>query len=330
MKVLYSFCFVLILILIPYVGVEWGHFEGFFGIFLPYLALITFIAGFIYRVVRWANSPVPFSIPTTCGQQKSLPWIKQDKLDNPSNRLEVFGRMALEVLLFRSLFRNTKIKWDEGQQFGLSSSKWLWLGGLVFHWSMFIIVTRHLRFAIEPVPVFLNGLIRIDSFLQIGVPMLYLTDVFIVVALTYLFIRRLVVPQVKTISLVADFFPLILLLSVAGSGMLMRYFYKVDVIRVKELFLGLVHFSPTLPGSIGTIFYVHLFLVCVLLSYLPLSKLMHMGGIFLSPTRNLPNTSRMIRHINPWNYPVKVHSYAEYEEEFRKKMKKAGIPVEME
>jgi hypothetical protein len=57
---------------------------------------------------------------------------------------------------------------------------------------------------------------------------------------------------------------------------------------------------------------------------------MHIGGIFLSPTRNLPNTSRSVRYINPWNYPVKVHSYAEYEEEFRKKMKKAEIPVEME
>lgn len=330
MKVLYSFCFVLILILIPYVGVEWGHLEGLFGILLPYLALVAFLAGFAYRVIRWANSPVPFSIPTTCGQQKSLPWIQQDKLDNPSNRLEVIGRMALEVLFFRSLFRNTRIKWKEGQRFGLGSSKWLWLGGLAFHWSLFIIITRHLRFAIEPVPTLLQGIIRLDTFLQIGVPMLYLTDVILVIALTYLFLRRLIVPHVKRISLVADFFPVFLILSVAGSGILMRYFYKVDVVRVKELFLGLVSFSPVLPGSIGTIFYVHIFLVGTLLAYLPMSKLMHSGGIFLSPTRNLPNTSRSARHINPWNYPVKVHTYAEYEEEFKKKMKKAGIPVEME
>ncbi|MBF0554911.1 MAG: menaquinol oxidoreductase, partial [Nitrospirae bacterium] len=37
-----------------------------------------------------------------------------------------------------------------------------------------------------------------------------------------------------------------------------------------------------------------------------------------------------IRHINPWNYPVKVHTYEEYEEDFRDKMKKAGIPVDKE
>jgi type IV pilus biogenesis protein CpaD/CtpE len=53
-----------------------------------------------------------------------------------------------------------------------------------------------------------------------------------------------------------------------------------------------------------------------------------MGGIFLSPTRNLSNNSRIVRHINPWNYSVKTHTYSEYEEEFRDKMVEAGIPVE--
>jgi len=53
-----------------------------------------------------------------------------------------------------------------------------------------------------------------------------------------------------------------------------------------------------------------------------------MGGIFLSPTRNLPNNNRMVRHINPWDYPVKLHTYEAYENEFREKMVEAGIPVE--
>jgi nitrate reductase gamma subunit len=57
---------------------------------------------------------------------------------------------------------------------------------------------------------------------------------------------------------------------------------------------------------------------------------MHMGGVFLSPTRNLPNDSRINRHINPWNPEVKVHTYAHYEDEFREKMKDAGLPVEKE
>ena len=36
------------------------------------------------------------------------------------------------------------------------------------------------------------------------------------------------------------------------------------------------------------------------------------------------------RKLNPWNYPVKIHTYAEYEDDFREKMKAAGLPVEKE
>jgi hypothetical protein len=62
--------------------------------------------------------------------------------------------------------------------------------------------------------------------------------------------------------------------------------------------------------------------------YFPFSKLVHMGGVFFSPTRNLANNNRMVRHINPWNAPVKVHTYEEYEDEFREKMIEVGIPVD--
>jgi nitrate reductase gamma subunit len=101
---------------------------------------------------------------------------------------------------------------------------------------------------------------------------------------------------------------------------------------VKVLAMSLVGFNPdpAILGKIGSIFFIHLFLLCVLLAYFPFSKLVHMGGVFMSPTRNLANNSRMKRHINPWNYPVHVHTYAEYEDDFREKMKKAGLPVEKE
>jgi hypothetical protein len=71
-------------------------------------------------------------------------------------------------------------------------------------------------------------------------------------------------------------------------------------------------------------------LVSILLMYFPFSKLMHMAGIFLSPTRNLPANTRAQRHVNPWNYPVEVHTYEEYEDDFREKMIEAGLPVEKE
>ena len=94
--------------------------------------------------------------------------------------------------------------------------------------------------------------------------------------------------------------------------------------------MSLVHFKPVVPKGIGALFYIHLFMLSVLFAYFPFSKLAHMAGVFLSPTRNLPNDSRMKRHINPWNYPVKIHTYQAYEDEFREKMKEVGLPLEKE
>jgi len=320
---------VAMLVLVALLGVGLAGLYKIFGVVIPYAAFVTFLAGFVYRVLRWGKAPVPFRIPTTCGQQKSLPWIKANRLDSPQNTADLVGRMALEIFLFRSLFRNTKVEL-RGERPLYGGAKWLWLAGLVFHWSFFFILLRHLRFFFEPVPGLVNMLAALDGFFEIGVPALYLTDVALLLGVSYLFLRRVLIPQVRYISLPSDYFPLFLILGVAVSGVLTRYFYKVDLLGVKELCLGWIRFQPVVPGGIGLSFYVHLFLVSVLLAYLPLSKLMHMGGVFLSPTRNLANNSRRRRHINPWNSPVKVHTYEEYEDEFREKMKAAGLPVEKE
>jgi len=118
---------------------------------------------------------------------------------------------------------------------------------------------------------------------------------------------------------------------VVTSGILMKFFFKVDVVGVKALALGVITFQPSVPeGGIGWFFYIHLFLICALIAYFPFSKLMHMPGIFLSPTRNLANTNRISRHVNPWDKPVKVHTYEEWEDEFRDVMKDAGVPLEKE
>jgi nitrate reductase gamma subunit len=320
---------VLILILIAFLGVGEGRLYFLFGVILPYAAFIAFLAGVFYRVVNWAAVPVPFRIPTTCGQQKSLPWIKNNYLESPYNTAGVLGRMALEVLLFRSLFRNTKVQLA-GSRAVYGGAKWLWLAGLAFHWSFLLILLRHFRFFSEPVLPFVGLLAGVDGFFTVSVPTVFFTDVALLLAVTYLFLRRAFIPQLRYISLASDYFPLFLILGVALSGFLMRHLYKVDLLKVKELAMGWVSFSPVIPEGIGLSFYIHLFLVSALLIYFPMSKLMHMGGVFLSPTRNLANNNRMKRHVNPWNYPVKVHTYQEYEDEFRDKMKAAGIPVEKE
>ncbi|MHC4664314.1 MAG: sulfate reduction electron transfer complex DsrMKJOP subunit DsrM, partial [Planctomycetota bacterium] len=125
---------------------------GPIGIVFAYVAVALFLGGLIYRVLGWANVPVPFRIPTTCGQQKSLPWIKQSKVDNPDTAAGVVVRMILEVLFFRSLLRNSTVVLREKGKLAFIPALGLWLGAMAFHWSMLIILLRHIRFFTEPVP----------------------------------------------------------------------------------------------------------------------------------------------------------------------------------
>ncbi|MCP4899246.1 MAG: menaquinol oxidoreductase [bacterium] len=331
MGALLSLIAVVVLALVPFVAVAAGDLRFLVGVVVPGIAFAVFVFGLMYRVVKWARAPVPFRIPTTCGQQKTLPWLKNEELDNPSGTLGVLGRMFLEVFFFRSLFRNTTAEVNpEKEKVTYVAEKYLWAAGMVFHWSMLIVVLRHFRFFVEPVPRWVEFLQFFDGFFQVGVPVIYATTVMMVVGLGFLLLRRAFDAQVRYISLPSDFFALFLLLGIAISGGLMRHIEKVDIVQVKAAIAGWASFQGVTPEGVGTLYFIHVFLVSALLFYFPFSKLLHMPGVFMSPTRNLANSNRTRHHVNPWNPEVKPHTYAEWEEEFHDKLVAAGFPLDKE
>lgn len=320
---------VVVLAAIAYAGGSVSGLQYVFGIVIPYVAMAVFLVGFILRILKWAKSPVPFRIPTTCGQQKSLSWIEHNKIDNPVTTKAVIVRMFFEIVTFRSLFRNTKCEIKDGR-ISYEWEKWLWMASLAFHYTFLTVLIRHMRFFLEPVPECIKIIETLDAFFQIGLPGVLLSGVILLAAVTYLLVRRLVIPQVKYISLAADYFPLLLIIAIAGTGIYMRYLLRVDIVAIKELTMGLVTFHPVIPEGVSPVLFVHLFLVSTLFIYFPFSKLMHAGGVFLSPTRNMANNSRIKRHVNPWNPDLKFVTYEEYENNFREKMIEAELPVEKE
>lgn len=326
MKIVLPLALALGVALVPIAGFAIADLHVLFGVIFPYIAFAMFVVGFLWRIAGWLRSPVPFNITTTAGQQKSLPWIKHDWVENPSGYGGVLVRMAAEVFLFRSLFRNTQSGISHGRLIAFPA-KGLWTIGIVFHYSMLVIVLRHLRFFLDVVPAPITGLAVLDGLFQIGPPTLYFTDLFFVGAVTLLFLRRVANKQIRLLSLPADFFPLALLFFIGASGVLMRYLFHVDIPGIKAHMLSLMRFQPA-GLRLDSVFYAHLFLVSVLLAYFPFSKLVHAGGVFLSPTRNMPNDARVHRHINPWDYPAPPHSYADYENDFREKMIEADLPVD--
>lgn len=330
MSALFALVPLAVLVLVVLGGVGLAGAQTFFGVIVPYAAVVIFVIGFVYRIIKWASSAVPFHIPAVAGQEKSLPWIKDSRVESPSSTAGVVVRMALEVLLFRSLFRNDRMELKRSEKLVYSSKKYLWLGGLAFHWSLLLILFRHLRFFTEPIPGAVLFVQKFDGFFQVALPTVFITDIIILIALTYLIGRRLGSRHVSYISLPSDFLALYLVGAVVVSGVLNLLVFRVDVIAVKELAMGVISLNPVVPAGLTLPFYVHLFLACSLLAYFPFSKLMHGPGVLFSPTRNLQNNSRRVRHVNPWSYPVKVHSYEEWEDDYRDAMKKVGLPVERE
>jgi nitrate reductase gamma subunit len=330
MKVLWPSLAVVVLAVIALVAAQVPGLRPVLAVGIPYAAAVVFLAGFVWRVWSWARSPVPFRIPTTCGQQRSLPWIRSARLDNPSTAWGAAIRVLLEVVLFRSLFRNTKAQLRPDGRIVYGSEKLLWASALGFHVSFGVILLRHGRFFFDPVPGVVHALQRVDGFLAAGVPEVYLSSVVFLAALLVLLGRRLLDGRLRYLSLPADYLPLLLLLTIAVTGILLRHVTKTDLLAVKSLGLSLASFAPVAPVDANPLLFVHLLLVCTLAAYFPFSKLVHMAAVLLSPTRNLPNDNRARRHVNPWNAPVHVHTYPEWEDEFRPKLKAAGIPVDKE
>jgi nitrate reductase gamma subunit len=177
--------------------------------------------------------------------------------------------VALEALLFRSLFRNSRARLCAGgtacPTFIYRPALSLWAAALLFHGCLLWVLAGHLRFFLNPAhPGPANPFV----------------DAGLLAGLAFLFLRRVLDRRLRYLSLAADYLRLALLAAAASSGILMRWWIR---------------------ANFGLLFYVHVCAACALAASLPFTKLAHMAGIFFSPTHNLRNDSRARRHVNPWS-----------------------------
>lgn len=239
---------------------------------LFYLSLIVFLIGMARKIYQYWITPAPLKIPTA---------------PTPLTQTGVVMRMVREVTLFESLFK---------------SNKWTWLFGWLFHIGLLLVLIRHLRY-------FWPG--EIPEILLLTQPFKYAAFA-MVIGLVGLMGRRIFVERIRYISAPSDYMMLILLLIIGISGAVMTFTSNhTDVIMVKEFASGLVTFNwANLPTEIHLL--VHILMVFVLMMIFPISKLLHVPGVFFSPTRNQVDDARKKRHISPWalkqeqNHEVKL------------------------
>lgn len=227
---------------------------------LFYVSSIIFVIGMTRKIIQYWVTPAPLKIPIA---------------PTPLTKTGVVMRIIREVTLFESLFK---------------SSKWTWIFGWLFHLGLLLVLIRHIRY-------FWPGDLP-EIFLLVQ-PFKYGAFA-MVIGLIGLMGRRIFVDRVRYISAPSDYLMLLLLLIIGISGAVMTFTANhTDVIMVKEFASGLITFNwSELPTDLQ--FLVHIFLVFVLVAIFPISKLLHVPGVFFSPTRNQVDDARKKRHISPW------------------------------
>ena len=232
----------------------------FYGV-LFLVAVTVFVVGLAMRIARYARTPAPLKIATTPA---------------PTTKTGVVMRMFREVVFFESLFKSTK---------------WTWLFGWAFHMGLALVLLRHLRYFLDP--SWVPGPIWL--LLELIQPFGVYAAFAMVGGLGGLFLRRLLVDRVRYISAPSDYLMLILLMLIGSSGLAMKFLAHTDIVAVKQFF---TFSGGTLPADPPLL--VHLALVALLLIIFPFSKLLHVPGVFFSPTRNQVDNPREQRHIAPW------------------------------
>ncbi len=226
---------------------------------LFYLATVILIAGLAYRIWIYAKVPAPLKIATTPA---------------PVTKGGVVLRMFREVAFFESLFKSNKL---------------LWLLGVLFHFGLLLVLLRHLRYFINPVPTVVEMIQPFGKYAAFAM----------IIGLLGLWARRLVIDRVRYITAPSDHLILALLVLIGISGASMTFVSHVDIVGLKEFTMGLITFDPK-PLPSDPLLAIHLFLVSVLMIIFPYSKLLHGVGVFFSPTRNQVDNPREERHLADW------------------------------
>lgn len=240
-------------------GLSWGKrkvelVKILVGVVLPYVAVLVFLAGMIYRLYTWKKLASPpmtlFPAPPT-------------EARNTLNTLQ-------EVLFFKSLFSGDRV---------------LWCFAWAFHAVLALIVLGHFR-------VFTNvdAILRAVGMSDENIQAMSSTaggaaGVLILVALALLLVRRLALPRVREITGVADYLALVLLAAIILTGDMMRFSPQhFDLALTREYFAGLATFSGVRAMEVlkNNLFLVHMCLAFVLIMAIPFSKILHLGGIFFT------------------------------------------------
>jgi nitrate reductase gamma subunit len=172
-------------------------------------------------------------------------WRAADLLREPTSprsALKACVLTAVDVLLFGRV---------------LNVNPALWIGEWAFHTSFLFVMLRHLRYFLDPVPLWVWGLQTPGLIAGYVLPF----------AAAYILVIRLLTRH-KQYSAPSNWVLVTLVLLIGSLGVIMSVWYKPDLVDVKLFSLGILRFHPSAaPESL--LFLTHFTLALVLVPLLP-------------------------------------------------------------
>ncbi len=226
--------------------------EGFgylVGVVLPPITVVVFLGGLAYRIFEWRKLTMP----------------KITLYPAPDPGADTFWSVFRATFFSPGLFK---------------ADRALWTGAWVFHAALALILIGHVRVGMDFPAIWAALGINADVMsATIGTT----AGVIILLATLFLTYRRFALSRVQEISQAGDYLALFLLLAVILSGNAMRFQGHFDLNLTREYFLGFIGFQAPIPPLNGW-FLIHFLFGQILFLYLPFSKLLHLGGIFVTQT----------------------------------------------
>jgi [DsrC]-trisulfide reductase subunit M len=220
----------------------------FIGGILPYLAVVVFVVGITFRIVKWVKTPQP-------GKMTLF----------PAGNSTVKGVLA-ETFFFPSLFRGDKVLWA-----------FAWL----FHATLALVFLGHVRVFSGLIDrVLISFGMTPEAIQSMSAGAGGAAGILLLATGVLLLVRRFTSQRVREISGFGDFFALLLLIAIILTGDLMRFGTHFDLEQTRIWAWSLLTFSPVVP--VHGMFLLHALLAMLLIMYIPFSKIMHFGGIFFT------------------------------------------------
>jgi nitrate reductase gamma subunit len=219
---------------------------------MVYVAVVIFVFGSIYAVVRWLRKP------------KSP--VRQGMFPRPTGLVR-FAKLGKDSLIFPQV---------------LDNDRWMWLFVFGMHLAGIGLFVGHLRLIFEFTPIYnAVGAADMETLANWGGSTI---GIALFIAFTYFLMRRFKSPY-RELSVPEDYLLLVLILLLILLGDHLRLTQAFDLASYRDYMSSLLHFKPDFPNTITYspdkwVLDAHVLTASLLLIYFPFSKLVHSIGGF--------------------------------------------------